>query len=150
MIKFVTIDSLGEDATDFLYMLMAERMTEPHVNISAKKMPSYREHQRFVASRPYRLWFIVVRESDGAWLGYVSATQRNEIGIVLLKAFRKQGYGHAALQKLMAEHNPLEAVPSERVGNWLANINPENEASIKLFAKLGFKLKSHTYEAEVL
>ena len=47
------------DAPRFLYELLAER--DPIANISHKKMPSWQEHWKFIASEPYKFWGIVMR-----------------------------------------------------------------------------------------
>jgi RimJ/RimL family protein N-acetyltransferase len=136
------------EAVGFLFDLIAQRMTEPEVNISAA-MPSWDEHRLFVERMPFRFWYLItVPDQDSvAWAGYVSATRRNEIGIVLLKTHRGQGYGAQAVRMLMDEHQPLPAVPSERRGRWIANVNPQNEHSKHLFAdKLGGRLIQNTYE----
>jgi RimJ/RimL family protein N-acetyltransferase len=143
-------------ALEFLYELMKERQTEPEVNISNHGLPTFEHHRAFWTRRPYRVIHLIEAidfkvtapklDWSDAWIGYVSATQRNELGIVLLKAWRGHGFGSAALRAFMTMHQPLEAVPGERSAHWLANINPANERSIATFGKLGFKLVQQTYE----
>ena len=41
----------------FLYKLLKERDSKE--NISHKEMPSYKEHIKFVKSRPYQKWYII-------------------------------------------------------------------------------------------
>lgn len=135
-------------AVSFLFDVIAERMTEPAVNISAT-MPSLTSHREFVAKRPYRCWYLIEEydETSDRLVGYVSATKRNEIGIVLLKRHRSKGYGAEAIGLLRQKHSPLPEVPSERRGRWIANVNPDNEHSKHLFGeKLGGKLIQITYE----
>lgn len=140
--KLVDVYADRERSMVFLYELIKERMTEPEVNISAT-MPTWQQHRQFVCRRPYRHWYLI--EVDGAWVGYVSATDRNEIGIVVLKAHRGKGYGPEAVKAFTDKHAPLPAIPSQRSGRWLANINPKNERSIAMFEKLGFKHLQNTY-----
>lgn len=131
-------------AIDFLFELIAQRMTEPEVNISAA-MPTPEQHRQFVHRKPYRFWYLI--EIGNELIGYVSATQRNEIGIVLLKQYRGCGYGAQAVRALMEMHEPLPAIPSERRGRWIANVAPGNEHSKHLFEKkLGGRLIQVTYE----
>lgn len=150
MIKFVDVyDSQGEPqlrAVAFLFELIAERMTEPAVNISAT-MPTVEEHKAFVRRWPYRFWYLLEND-EGERVGYVSATRRNEIGIVLLKVYRGRGYGPQAVRMLMENYQPLPAVPSERRGRWIANVAPDNEHSKHLFEKLGGRLIQVTYELQ--
>lgn len=160
MIKLVDIYHGGilAGAIEFLFELIAERMTEPEVNISAT-MPTMEQHRQFVHRRPYRAWYLIEltpqepREGilgpiafEPVRAGYISATDRNEIGIVLLKEYRGKGYGRAAVQELMRILEPLPAVPSMRRGRWVANINPLNAHSIRLFTSMGGKLIQQTYE----
>lgn len=165
MIKFIDVyDGQGEPhprAVAFLFDLIAQRMTEPEVNVSAT-MPTLADHRAFVRRWPYRFWYLVevtpetpdeAIRSGGfiapVWVGYVSATRRNEIGIVLLKAHRGKGYGAQAVRMLMEKYQPLPAVPSERRGMWLANVAPGNEHSKHLFGeKLGGRLLQVTYELQ--
>ena len=151
----ITLHNVYTDvhATDFLYDLLKERSSEndPHMNISHRRLPSWGDHVHFVQSFPYRAWYLIgYREAAPdaqklVWAGYVSATPRNEIGVIISKPYRRMGIARAAIQQFMALHKPLPAVPSVRSGDWLANINPKNEASIKLFSSLGFGHLQNTY-----
>jgi RimJ/RimL family protein N-acetyltransferase len=139
-------------ALDFLYELMKER--EPEINISHREMPTMEQHRAFVTRRPYRFWYLVeakdfqTRNPARAhpWIGYISATHANEIGIVLLKAWRFHGFGQEVVRELMRLHQPLPAAPSVRNGHWLANIAPNNLPSVAMFQKLGFRWIQATYE----
>ena len=138
-------------APEFLYELMKER--EREINISHAELPSWDEHLTFIRSRPFRCWYLVDAVSFGprndieygTWAGYVSATERNEIGIVLAKVWRGRGIGPAAVQALMAQHSPLPAEPAKRNGDWLANVAPANEHSARMFQRLGFSKIQETY-----
>lgn len=135
-------------AVSFLFDLIAQRMTEPEVNISAT-MPSLQAHKEFVSRRPYHCWYLIeeVLDETDRLVGYVSATHRNEVGIVLLKAHRGKGFGGEAVKMLMEKHPPLPAIPSERRGRYIANVAPLNEHSKHLFEKkLGGRLIQITYE----
>ena len=144
MIEFV--DAYQEPyAKNFLYVLIRERMLEPDTNISAT-MPTWQEHVEFVDSKPYPLWFLLSNGRE--FVGYVSLTNRNEIGIVILKEHRKKGYGSSAVKKLMDEYDLFPPIPSERVGKFIANINPLNTKSIEMFERLGFKHIQNTYSHE--
>lgn len=140
-------------ACSILYELLKERSTEddPHVNISHRALPTWDEHCRFFVSPPYYAWYLIrageipTWAGNPHWAGYVSITTRNEIGIVLFKRYRGFGIGKAALQRLLKLQKPLPAIPSQRTGTFVANINPQNARSIALFQSLGFTLKQHTY-----
>lgn len=124
-----------------LWRLLKER--DASVNISHREMPSYQEHVRFVDSRPYEHWYFI--EAESGCVGACYLTRRNEIGVQVFKAYQWKGYAREALSKMMAIHTPLPAIPSERRGEFVANINPDNPASVALFRGLGFKLIQHTY-----
>lgn len=121
-------------AEALLWQLLEER--EPHQNISHRQMPTADEHHAFMASRPYAAWYMieavvdvidavaVITENVGA----VYLTRNREIGVGILKQYRGSGYGAHAVRAVMARHP----------GHFLANINPNNEASLTLFRKLGF------------
>jgi RimJ/RimL family protein N-acetyltransferase len=131
-------------AVKHLYALLRER--EPEANISHKETPSYADHTHFVSTLPYWRWWLL---SDGEnWLGALSVSHRNEVGIAIFKEFRGQGWARDALIKLVTEIKPQREIPGERLGTFVANINPENEKSIRLFERAGFKLVQNTYILE--
>lgn len=127
---------------ELLYQLLKER--EPHQNISHKEMPTWHEHQKFVFSQPYAAWYFIEWEMDRSIetgrkiVGAIYLTHHREIGIQIFKKYRGHGYATAAIKMLM------EKWP----GKFLANINPANEASIKLFQKFGFQHIQNTYALE--
>jgi hypothetical protein len=165
MIKLVNVYESGRirpGAIEFLYGLVKERLEEPDTNISHRTMPTIEQHRAFMHRRPYTHWYLVETELRRAdiesatelpplptWVGYISATPRNEIGIVLLKYWRGRGLGPAIVQEFIKTHDPLPAEPSVRSGSWLANIHPKNSASLHMFqSKLGGKIIQVTMELE--
>ena len=129
-IKFKSVTSSD---IRFLYRLLKER--ESHVNISHKKIPSYSKHTKFVLSKPYSKWYIIIHKNKK--IGNVYLTKMNEIGIFILKSVKIKGIGHGVLVKLF-EMNPKS--------RYLANVSPQNKKSAAFFKKNGFKLIQHTYE----
>lgn len=122
----------GDDiAMSVAYQLLCER--ESHENISHRKMPTWQEHLAFVGSKPYPEWWAILVDSESPdcfeMPGCLYVTDRNEIGVGILKTYRRRGIAEAALRFLI---DPRKTRPL------LANINPANNASIALFAKLGF------------
>ena len=132
MIKLHTIYPTTQDTFHFLYALLEER--DGDVNISHKLMPSWGDHVDFVCSVPYKHWWLVLDGSERVGAAYL--TKQNEIGIFILKAHQKRGYGTAAVKKI------IEMFPGQRL---LANVNPKNERSKKLFESVGGKIIQHTY-----
>ncbi len=130
--RLIDIYTEGE-SVDLLWKLLAER--EPHQSISHKKMPTPAEHHAFVESRPYLHWYLI---DAGDFVGAVYLSKQREIGVGVLRRYRGNGYGRNAILALMEKHP----------GPFLANVNPVNGDSIRLFAGLGFKLLQQTYALE--
>lgn len=131
--KMLTDVYIEPTAKLVLWELLNNR--DPIANISHKRMPTWEEHGAFVASRPYKAWYIIKHE--GKWSGAVYLTQNSEIGISLFKDKRGKGIGEEAISELMRLH------PEKR---YLANIAPHNINSINFFEQQGFKLIQRTYE----
>lgn len=140
-------------AKSLLYRLLSERPA--NANISHARMPSWEEHVRFVDSKPYRAWFVInIDLPPGGFdlrfgwcaVGAIYATNRNEIGVAILKEFHRRGFARMAITKLLAELAPLEGVLSSRPGRFVANVAPTNQASRSLFESVGGKLLQVTYE----
>ena len=132
-VELVSVYRLPKVAPELLYRLLVER--EPHINISHRRMPTWKEHLRFIAKRPYSAWYLIKHEQN--YIGAIYLTALGEIGIGILTASRGRGFGRAAIRALMRKH------PRQR---FLANINPHNAKSIRMFGELGFHLIQHTYE----
>ena len=141
-IQFLAVRDLPF-APEFLWALLLDRTAHPEQNISHQKMPSMKEHLEFVVAHPYRVWNIITYA--GQWVGVVSLTYRNEIGIQIHKDYRRQGLARAALHRLMQQHTPATPEPSLLPGHFVANIAPKNAASIALFTGLGAELIQVTY-----
>lgn len=114
------------ESYDLLYQLLAER--QPEESISHRAMPSFKAHVDFVRSRPYVAWYVVVRGDKAVGACYL--TSRGEVGIGILREHRGKGLAKDALMLLFGLHPRHE---------YLANINPHNLVSLKLFESIGFK-----------
>lgn len=130
------------EALMLLYRLLKERVDD--TNITHQKLPSWEEHLEFFVSRPYRAWYLI--EDGGAWIGATYVTRRNEVGIFLFDECQGKGLGRRALEALMQAVDPLPAVPAERFEGFVANINPNNVRSIRLFESLGFRHVQNSYQ----
>ena len=124
----------NKDTVDVLYRLLLER--DKTVNISHRRMPTMAEHKKFIASKPYKSWDLII--SGGQVLGSVYLSKQNEIGLFIFKKLRGNGYGKKALRLLMARHSKEE--------RFLANVNPANSRSVDFFKKMGFCHIQNTYE----
>lgn len=126
-----TKEIVSEEDVKFLFELLKER---PKESVISFKMPTYDQHKKFVSSKPYLVWFIIY--VDGKRVGSVHKTKQDEIGIQIKKEFQNCGVAHAVIPRIYNVGN----------GRNIANINPKNEKSIKLFTDLGFKLIQYTFE----
>ena len=131
----ISIRSVKKSDSNFLYELLKQR--DPKANISHKRMPSFKQHESFIQSKPYSKWYIIQSSNDD--IGSIYLSKNNEIGIFLIGKNQNKGVGCKAL-KLLIEKNPKI--------RYLANVNPNNKKSIDFFKKNGFKLIQHTYELE--
>lgn len=145
--KLVPVDSSNETHLEALYDLLAERT--PEQSISHKEMPSWGQHERFVRDMtPKRLedgelYYIASYEDwcliciPQGIIGAVYLTRVSEIGVSLFGKATRLGLGLEAVRMMMEKHGHRR---------YLANINPANEASRKMFEALGFKHIQDTYE----
>lgn len=148
--KLIPVDPANVEHLKVLYDLLAERT--PEQSISHKKMPTWEEHLEFAEryrprgplerwSDSYLGWYLVDPDANTPFLaGAVYLTVRAEIGVSIFKRSQQQGFGSAAIRLLMQRHGPDH--------RYLANINPANDASRKMFEKLGFKTIQHTLALE--
>jgi len=131
----INLKLVNETDNEFLFDLLKNR--NQNVNISHKKMPSFKEHIKFVNSKPYSKWYIIKQNNEK--VGSIYLSKQNEIGLFLKNNVQGQNIGTKAL-KLLIMKNPKKRI--------LANINPKNKKSIKFFEKNGFKLIQYTFELE--
>lgn len=126
------VDTYSREDINALYKLLLERT--PNQAISHKKMPTFGEHTRFVKSIPYQVWYLIT--DGGEIVGSTYLTHANELGIFVFNKHARKGYGKAAIEEMMRRFE----------GPFLANINPDNTASMSFFAELGFKFIQMTYK----
>ena len=129
----ISLRIVRDSDSKFLFELLKDR--DPRANISHKKMPSYNEHLKFIKSKPYTKWYIILKSKDR--IGSIYLSKNDEIGIFLSKKYQGKNIGNDALVELIRKN------PRER---YLANVNPKNKKSSTFFKKNNFKLIQHTYE----
>jgi RimJ/RimL family protein N-acetyltransferase len=132
-VSLVSVYRLPKLAPQILYELLQER--QPYVNISHRVMPSWKQHNKFIASHPYSAWYLI--KSGPEFVGSVYLSAANEIGVFILARWRGLGFGPCAIRLLMRRHGHRR---------YLANINPRNRKSIYLFKRLGFRMIQQTFE----
>ncbi len=133
--QVITLKTVTDTDHKFLYELLENR--DSRANISHKKMPTYRQHVKFVKSKPYSTWYVIMLSKEKVGSIYLSKT--DEIGIFIQKNFQKQNLGKSALKELFKKN------PRKR---YLANVNPKNQKSIQFFKNNGFNLIQYTFELE--
>ena len=131
--NLITIDEDDEKDLRFLFNMLKERTKKE--SISHKKMPTYKEHKKFVKSEPYKMWSLILDDSDN-YIGTCYLSKQNEIGIFLLKRYRRKGIGSMLIEYL------IEVLKEKE---YYANINPKNVKSVEFFKRLGFKHIQNTY-----
>lgn len=119
------IDLYEDKHWELPFQLLKER--EPHQNISHREMPTWEQHCAFVRSKPYLAWYWFTSPAEFP-AGCVYLSKQREIGVGVLKAHRGQGLAREAIRELMR----LDPGP------FIANFNPANVPSIRLFHSLGF------------
>ena len=129
----ISLKSVTNSDVKFLFDLLKER--DPRVNISHRKMPTYSQHAKFIKSKPYSKWYIILKSKQK--IGSIYLSKNDEIGIFLSKKFQGKNVGNFALNKLMKKN------PRKR---FLANVNPKNKKSISFFKNNNFKLIQYTFE----
>ena len=132
-ISSISLRIVRDSDSEFLFELLEER--DPRANISHKKMPSYNEHLKFIKSKPYTKWYIILKSKDR--IGSIYLSKNDEIGIFLSKKYQGKNIGNDALAELIRKN------PRER---YLANVNPKNKKSSTFFKNNNFKLIQYTYE----
>ena len=146
MIRLVDIKTIPQHwAVDLTWQLLEERPAEASISHRQIQMPTWKQHEDYVLNHPYVAWYAILND-DSIAVGTVLLTKHNEIGIAILLAYQRNGYAREAISEIMRMHDPAPAKPGERRGTFLANVNPNNQASIALFKSLGGRLIQFTYE----
>lgn len=128
----LTLRSVKKEDYKFLYKLLKQRPKDEC--ISHRKMPSYKEHVKYLRTFPFFLNIIIL--VDGKSVGNLYETDRHEIGIHVLP-----GYDYLV-------RNIVEALicqcgrSKERI---YFNINPKDKRFKSLLRK-HCRLIQHTYE----
>ena len=131
--SLIGLKSVTNFDVKFLFDLLKER--DPRVNISHRKMPTYNQHTKFIKSKPYSKWYIILKSKQK--IGSIYLSKNDEIGIFLSKKFQGKNVGSFALNELIKKN------PRKR---FLANVNPKNKKSISFFKNNNFKLIQYTFE----
>ena len=147
MIRLAAVQTTDESHQQYLWQLLGERKRSE--SISHRKMPTYQEHVMFVRHSPneYEWWFII--EDEGFPVGAIYLTYRSEIGVQIALKHRRKGYAREAIQRLIEMTSIIKNQDPFARTQYLANINPDNGASIALFTELGFQTVQMTLRKEL-
>ena len=129
----ISLKSVTNSDVKFLFDLLKER--DPRANISHRKIPTYSQHTKFIKSKPYSKWYIILKSKQK--IGSIYLSKNDEIGIFLSKKFQGKNVGSFALNELMKKNTRKR---------FLANVNPKNKKSIQFFKNNKFKLIQYTFE----
>ena len=129
----ITLKIVTNADIEFLFDLLKKR--DPISNISHKKMPSYSQHIKFIKSKPYSKWYIILKENEK--IGSIYLSKRDEIGISILDNFEFDDIARISF-KLLMELNPRK--------RYLANVSPKNKISQKFLESNGFTGLEYVYE----
>ena len=122
------------NSPEILYNLLGERT--PEQSISHKEMPDWEDHVEFIKSRPYKAWYLI--KADHGYVGSIYLTKLREIGIFIFNEHQGRGWASEAIGLLKILYP----------GRFLANVNPDNLPSLKLFEKLGGDIIQVTFEVK--
>ena len=89
--------------------------------------------------------FVCLETACDAYVGALECTDRNEIGVHILKKYQRDGYGTEAMKLFFRTHKPLPSVKAVRNGRWLVNVAPDNEEAKAFFRRLGFTKVQETF-----
>jgi len=130
MIKLKNITSSD---TNFLFKLLKNR--DQFENISHKIMPTFKNHEKFVKSKPYFKWYIIYEDLKKIGSAYI--TNQNEIGIHFLNIKNYEDFFLESLEIIIKKNSGKR---------FLLNISPKNKKLKRIAEKNKFKLIQHTYE----
>lgn len=144
MIELHTIYPVNQEILQFLYDLLAKREAFVNISHNPNHMPTPDDHADFVCRMPYRKWWVImgkVRMTKDSYqwarIGAAYVSKQNEIGIQIMKEHRRKGFGRETLIEIK------KLFKGERL---LANVNPLNHESKRLFEGVDGTVIQHTYE----
>lgn len=134
--KSVELKSITKNDLKFLYDLLSNR--KKIENISHKTMPTFKQHEKFVNSKPYKKWYVIIHKKEK--IGSIYLSYQDEIGIQLKNNIHSDLIQKEAID-ILIKKNPRK--------RYLTNINPTNKNKISFFKKNHFKLIQYTYELDL-
>ena len=108
-----------QNQIDELFFLLNNRK----YSISHSSTPSKNEHSEFVSAHPYRVWYLVYKNKS--LIGSVYLHIDNSIGLNCVDEISELQI-KKILNLLTSEFQPLDPVPSVRIGKFFINIASSN------------------------
>ena len=103
---------------------------------------SYDEHQKFVSSHPYRVWFLVKLNDE--YVGSFYLTKENTIGINVTDLAIRHVV-KSIIQFVQSNYHPLAAISSIRSDRFAINVSPSNKPLTQALDDIGAELAQITY-----
>jgi L-amino acid N-acyltransferase YncA len=116
---------------DILFRLLEQRRH----TVSHETMPTFSQHKIFVASKPYREWFLVRLQSD--YLGSFYLTNNNTIGLNIIQP-RIDVVAHC-LNRINSDFEPVEPIPSHVARSFSVNVPIGNTELHDNLIKIGLR-----------
>ena len=132
----ISLEEVNESHMNFLYELLKKRNNNE--NISHQKMSSFNQHVKFVNSKPYAKWYIIIQKNEK--IGSVYLSLQNEIGIHFLKKMKKPQIWEEIIKRIIKKNKRQ---------TYYINISPRNISLLNFAKKNNFKLMQHTYEIAI-
>ena len=126
----------SQEDVETLYELLKKRK----YNITNIEVPAFEDHALFVNNHPYRIWYMIMR--DSTCFGSVYIMDTNCIGITLMRYFELYS---AIMKAVMAMHKPLDEIKSVRPPFFFVNISPNNRIIKRQLSKLRAQKLQVTY-----
>ena len=113
--------------------------------ISHSSMPSFSQHRKFVKSKPYRAWYIVVYNEVPVGTFYLS--NENVVGINIKDGLIRDLLPNV-MRYILKKYKPLQEIKSVRAARFICNIPPKNMILRDIFDQLNQELLQLTYSFE--
>ena len=138
-ISFKAIESPpSENEVNILYDLLCKRNNF----ISHRSMPLFEDHETFVKSEPYRIWYLVYSDKEAIGSFYIS--NQNSIGINI-ENHQKIELIDKIIKYIEETYLPMPLIKSIRTDKFHINVPPTNRFLINSLDQLSKKLIQITY-----
>lgn len=135
-IQFEKVSASAEQI-DILFDLLNKRSHR-----ISHKDASYSDHEKFVETHPYRVWFLVKLADE--CIGSFYITNENTIGINVSEE-RVASVVKPIIEFVESNYQPLAAVPSIRGDRFAVNVPPSNTALAHALDDIGADIAQITY-----